>query len=386
MGGNTTVSTRDGIETKADTIPLADIGRRKFVNRLNEVLFAINKQFEKDHGHKLWIKEELITKALIFNGSTSFVMSPDYTDEEIVKHKPIVGDLDVMIRREDGPLLYDTLAPFEGKEIANGATYMGTNAKSKARLGNTLICVVLVEFNVKGKVIRVPAQVDFELSDFENDYPTDWAAFSHGSSFEDTKAGVKAVHHKYLLRALIGAKSQRDDILIATPASTADKVRLVKKQPDLVRLMQFGVDAGVGQGYEEMVDTDGKPLKMDGKFIYRQKKSAEKSYNKSLDNLYKIAFGEEDKKMEKLYSFMGILELGKKSLTKKEKQATLDRYFDILFGVGGNQVQTIDPDNAQNDVVIKTGAYNKIVSEWNLKSHKDFNKVLDAYVAKAFKG
>ena len=387
-GGNTSVFTQDGTITKADTIPLKEIGRRTFINRFNEVLFWINNQFQKDHNKKLWVDDRLITNAIIFNGSTSFVMSPNYTDEEIIKYKERMGDADVMIPREYGPMIYDTLSKFEKKEVIPGSIYMGNNASSKNKLGNTLICVILMTFNTKKGPIRVPVQLDLELSDFTDNIPTEWASFSHSSSFKDTKIGVKAVHHKYLLRALIGAKSQRDDIVLATPSSTIDKIRLVKRQPDLVRLLQFGVDAGVGQGYEQMKDLKGTPIKMDGKFVYRQKKSSEKSYNKSLDNLFVIAFGDDNKRnkkqMESLYSFMGILELGKKKLTKKEQQLTLDRYFDILFSITGGQIQPIDPDNAQNDIMLKSVAYNKIMEAWGLKRHKNFDKVVNAYIERIF--
>ena len=390
-GGNTTVQTRGGVETKADTIPLKDIGRRTFVNRFTEVLIAINNQYKADHGEKLWADEKLITKGTIFNGSTSYIMSPDYSDEEIVQHKQIAGDLDVMVPRESGANLYETMERLENKEIVPGATYMGTNAKTKTKLGNTMICIVLMEFTVNKGAIRIPAQIDFELSDFINDVPTDWASFSHSSSFDDVKAGVKGVHHKYLLRALIGAKSQRDDIVLVTPASTLEKMNFKKKQPNLVRLLQFGVDSGIGQGYAQMVDAKGKPIKLKGKFVYREKKKEEreKSYNKSLDNLYVIAFGEENKstkkQMESLYSFVGILDLGKKKLDKKEQQLTLDRYFDILFSVTGGQVQPIDTDNPQNDVIMKSAAYNKIMNAWGLKRHKNFDEVVSNYVKRAFK-
>lgn len=390
-GGNTTVQTRDGVETKADVIPLKDIGRRTFVNRFTEVLITINKQYQADWGEKLWADEKLITKGTIFNGSTSYIMSPEYSDEEIVRYKQIAGDLDVMVPREKGANLYETMERFEKKEIVPGATYMGTNAKTKTKLGNTMICVIVMEFTTKKGKIRIPSQVDFELSDFVEDVPTEWAHFSHSSSFADVKAGVKGVHHKYLLRALIGAKSQRDDIVIATPSSTPEKIRLEKKQFDLNRLLQFGVDAGIGAGFEQMVDAEGKPIKIDKKTVYRRKTKAERqiSYNKSLDNLFVIAFGEDNKRnkkqMESLYSFVGILELGKKKLTKKEQQITLDRYFDILFSVTGGQVQPIDPDNPQNDIIMKSAAYNKIMDAWGLKRHSNFDKVVSAYIAKAFK-
>jgi len=383
-GGNTTVQDRQGNEITAQSIPLKDIGRGTFISKFNELLLKINQLFKKDHGHPLWISDSLVKDAIIYNGSTSFIMNTKYDDVSIVSAKPHAGDLDVVIKREDGPLLYDTLEKYEHKEIVKDAVYMGTNARSKSKIGNTLITVFLLKFKTSKGTIQVPAQVDFELSEFKEDKPTDWARFSHSSSFEDAQAGFKGVAHKFILRALIGAKSQRNDIVVATPASTPDKIRLEKNQKDLVRLLAFGVDSGVGESFEQMIDKDGNPIKIDGKFVYRRKKSAEKSYNKSLDNLFKIAFGKYNKReAEKLWSFVGVINLGKKYLSKKEKEDTANRFFEIFFGIGG-QSQFIDPD-PQKDVAIKLSAYNKIIEEWKLKPRKNMQKDIDAYVKRTFK-
>lgn len=384
-GGNTTVQDRQGNEITAQSIPLKEIGRKNFVNKFNELLIKVNKLFKKDHGHPLWVSDNLVKSAIIYNGSTSFIMDTKYDDVSIVSAKPHAGDLDVVIKREDGPLLYDTLEKYEHKEIVKDATYMGTNARSKSKIGNTLITVFLLKFETKKGTIEVPAQVDFELSEFQNDKPTDWARFSHSSSFEDAQAGFKGVAHKFLLRALVGAKSQRDDIVIATPASTPDKIRLEKRQNDLVRLLAFGVDSGVGESFEQMFDADGNPIKENGKFVYRRKKSSEKNYNKSLDDLFKIAFGKYNKReAEKLWSFVGVIELGKKYLTKKEMKNTADRFFEIFFGIGG-QSQAIDPTDPQKDVSIKMSAYEKILKEWKVKEYKDIEKYIDLYIKRVFK-
>lgn len=384
-GGNTTVQDRQGNEITAKSIPLKDIGRKNFVKKFNELLIQINKLFKKDHGHPLWISDKLITDAIIYNGSTSFIMNQKYDDISIVSAKSHAGDLDVVIKREDGPLLYDTLEKYEHKEIVPDAEYMGTNARSKNKIGNTLICVFLLRFETSKGSIQVPAQVDFELTEFENELPTEWAKFSHSSSFEDAQAGFKGVAHKFLIRALVGAKSQRDDIVIATPASTPEKIRLEKRQPNLVRLLGFGVDSGVGSSFTQMFDEDGNPIKIDGKFVYRRLKREEKSYNKSLDNLFKIAFGKYNKKdAELLWSFTGILKLGKKYLSKKEMQDTANRFFEIFFGVGG-QSQAIDPTDPQKDVATKLAAYNEIIKAWKVKEYKNKEKVIEDYVRRVFK-
>ena len=101
-GGNTLVYDRSGKETSAGQIPLAKIGRKTFVNRFNEVMFKINDLFYKDHKRKLWMNDSLITKAIVYNGSTSYVSDLNkYNDTEILMSKPTMGDVDIVIKRDD---------------------------------------------------------------------------------------------------------------------------------------------------------------------------------------------------------------------------------------------------------------------------------------------
>ena len=379
MGGNTTIKNKSGEQISAERIPLKEIGRDKFVKKFQRFLLKLNKEFTLKYNYPIWLNEKEILNGGIFNGSTSFIMNPYYNSDEIVKYKPQAGDLDVAVPREYAKDIYNFLEENEGREFIPGIKYLGNNANSENKLGNTIICLVNAKFNSGD--ISIQAQMDLELTEMNKGIQTDWGKFSHSSSFEDAKAGMKGVANKYFWRSLVGAIKQLDSgFIVATPSSKPDKIILKKKQPSKIRLINFGVDSGVGSGYEIMMN--GKEqIKIDGKTVYREKKPSEKTYDKNLVNLMKLVFHTDKIKKTDLHSFIKILELSNKYLDNKTKQVALDRFLDILFCVGGGQCQFIEP-NSEEDVKIKAGMYNKAVEMLHLKSNKNLNKYIKQYVSK----
>jgi len=380
MGGNTSII-KNGKTISAERIPLKEIGRDKFVKAFQGFLKNLNKEFKKEYKYPIWSKESEIMNAGIFNGSTSFIMSPDYNSDEIVKYKPSAGDLDVAVPREYGKDIYNFLKKHEDEEFYKGIKYIGNNANSEDKLGNTIICITKATFGD----ITVQAQMDLELSDMKNGTQTDFSAFAHSSSFDDAKAGIKGVFVKYFWRALVGTVDQIDkDFLVATPSSTPDKVKLVSKQPSKIRLLNFGVDSGVGAGYELMMKDD-KPILIDNKKIYRKKKPAEKTYDKNLLNLLNVVFGNKSKNIniKDTHSFVKTLDLVNKNFSKTKKVQVLERFTEILFCNDGGQCQVIEP-NEKEDVQIKLGTYKKAAQILKLKEAKDINDVVQKYVDKMY--
>lgn len=378
MGGNTSF-TKNGKTISAERIPLKEIGRDKFVKAFRKYLKTLNKLFYKEYNYYIWCSEKEIDNAGIFNGSTSFIMSPDYKSDEIVKYKSTAGDLDVAVPREYGKDIYNFLKTIEDKEIISGIKYLGNNANSEDKLGNTIICIVKAKFGN----ISVQAQMDLELSEMKDGCQAEWSKFAHSSTFDDAKAGIKGVMSKYLWRALVGTVDELDKgFLVAAPSSTPDKIKLVKKQPSKIRLLNFGVDSGVGAGYELMIK-DNKPILIDGNKIYRKKKPAEKTYSKNLEELLQIVFGSNSSKIniKDTHSFVKVLDLINKYLDKKKKQHILDRFTEILFCNDGGQCQVIEP-NEKEDVSIKLGTYEKAVNMLNLKKHKNIDDIVQKYVDK----
>ena len=136
MGGNTTIKTKSGELVSAERIPIKDIGRDNFVKSFQTFLLNINKEFKSVYGYYIWEDKNEIMNGGIFNGSTSFIMSPNFKTSDIEKFKPHAGDLDVAIPREIGKEVFDFLEDREGKEFSPGIKYIGNNANTRDKLGN----------------------------------------------------------------------------------------------------------------------------------------------------------------------------------------------------------------------------------------------------------
>lgn len=189
MGGNVTaINKKTGESTRAQKIQVKEIGRKKFIRVFTGIFKAMNKDFKRQFGKSIWPDESILMNGFAYNGSTSFIMDPELSDEEVMKYKPAAGDLDITVPEELKEDVWEYLDSLEGKEIVPGATYVGSNKPTKSSIGDQINSVIVVDFG-DGK--RAYAQVDFEFLEFEDGGPTEWAKFSHSSSFRDAKAQVK---------------------------------------------------------------------------------------------------------------------------------------------------------------------------------------------------
>lgn len=381
MGGNVTAMIKaTGKETRAEKIQVKEIGRQEFMKTFIEIFKVMNKQFKAKYKKPIWADESHLITGFAFNGSTSFIMDPTLSDEEVMKYKPSAGDLDITVPEELKEDLWKYLDSMEGKDFIPGATYMGSNRPTIKSIGDQINSVIMVHFK-NGQ--RAYAQVDFEFLPFENNAPTEWAKFSHSSSFVDAKAGVKALHHKFLIQSIIGGASARDDIAVVTPASTPDKLKFKDLKGDLPRLLKFSVTRGVRVAYEPVMDPKtGDVMKTpEGKQVYRELPSKDSEFSTVIAEIYKLAFRqlvghEEDIKL--FGSFVGVLELAKRFMTKQELQRTHDRYVEMLWGYKGGRAQELEVGNPQLDFEVKMAGYQKFIKELHLK---DVSKV---YVEKYY--
>lgn len=372
MGGNVTgIIKKTGKETQANKIPIKEIGRSNFVKKFNAVFKLLNKKHAKKFGEPIWPNEKILDSGFVFNGSTSFIMDTTIKDSEITKIKPTAGDIDIAVPEGKKESIFHLLDSLEDTEIMSGVWYMGSNKSTVSAIGEQINCVFVVEFGD----ISIQAQVDFEFLPFAGAKPTEWAKFSHSSSFKDARAGIKAVHHKYLIRALVGGASTRDDIVIVTAKSTPEKLRL-KKMTDLPRMLKFSVGRGIRVAYEPVFD-DGKIMQIDGKDVYREVPSATSDYKTMVNDIYELTMGnpaKNPKELEKFHSFVGILELIKKYMSGTDIKRIHERYIELLWGKGA---QGLERNNPALDLEVKMAGYEKFTNELNTK---DMSKqYLDAY-------
>jgi stringent starvation protein B len=216
------------------------------------------------------------------------------------------------------------------------------------------------------------AQVDFEFLEFENNKPTEWAKFSHSSSFDDAKINVKAVHHKYLIRALIGAASIREDIVIATQSSTPENITLSANKTHLIpKMLKFSVGKGIRIAYEPLIDPKtGKVIVLDGKQVYKEIPTKNSTYETIVAEIYKLSFKQLNSRESdvKLFgSFIGVIELMKKFLSKNEIKNTYIRYVELIWGLKPQRAQELEFNNAELDFQIKFSGYQKFIKEFGMK-------------------
>lgn len=201
------------------------------------------------------------------------------------------------------------------------------------------------------------------------------------------KSGVKAVHHKYLIRALVGGASVRDDIVIATKTSTPEKLKLSGAKADqLPRMLKFSVLRGIGIAYQPMLDNDGKIIEVQGKQVYKEIPTSERNYETIISEIYKLAFRQlegHESDVKLFHSFIGILELMKKHLDKKSIQRTHDRFIELLWGTGTEKGQVLETVSPELDFQVKNAGYQKFISVFKLKDEsKNF---IDKYYKEVFK-
>lgn len=382
-GGDETVTSRKGIKTKAQKIPLKTIGRSRFRKVVTDLLKKINQDFKKKFKTLLWTDETQIEKGITFNGSSSFIMDPDIPDEEIVKYKEVAGDIDVVVPDFQRKNIWDYLESIDSKEVIPGVTYMGCNRTKFSPIENQIICVFVADFDG----LKVPMQMDLEFLPFsETGLPSEWAKFSHSSSFEDTKQGIKAVHHKYLLRALVYGISVRDDIVICTPKSTYDNYT-ISKSKNLISpgMMKFSVGKGLRVAFEPLQDLEGNPVFDNGKQVFKEIPTKDSDYITDVAEILKLSINPSDlscleSDSKKFWSFTGLVELIKTYVPKENWEAINQKYVGMLWELKP-KAQKLERYDPELDYKVKISGYKFFIDSLGLSDlSKDLiNPYYDEY-------
>ena len=358
MGGNViAINKRSGEETPAEHIDLRIIKRSDFKNKSVELFTHINSEFLREYGFLLWADESILLDGSAFNGSTSYIMNQDISDEEVVKYKQLVGDIDLMVPVQYKEELWNLLNSYEGEQILPGIAYVGSNKLTIQSIGSQINSVFVVDF---GKEI-VPIQVDWEFVEFENNLPTEWASFSHSSSFIDAKLNIKAVHHKFLIRALVGGSSIREDIVICTPKSTPDSLVLSSAKDHLIpRMLKFSVDRGIRVAYEPLLQENGDKIYIDNKQVFKPIPTNESKFVNCIKEIFKLSFQTDtvtDEDIEDFYCFVGVVNLMKRFFTKEQIKETTERYTNLLWGFTHQRGQELERNDPSSDYLIKIAGY-----------------------------
>ena len=364
-GGNLEI---DGVQ--AQQIDLLVHNRAYITPILSTLLNSINAGFQQNVGGPLWSANVLKSRKYL-SGSSLHFFNTDIPDEEFERVKPKVGDIDTQINKEAEPQLAQWIDSVKGQVVGN-ARFLGYSR------GNEQYSSL---WELTDPPIKV--QIDFEFVDYENDQPTDWAAFSHSSSWEDMtqiNGAIKGVFHKWLVQSL--SKISSEQFVLRKVHKRTGKIT-DKVETD--SMISFAVSSKEGGGlrtkYEPVLDEKGRPLEIDGLPVLRELPPS--NYEKDISKIFQVIFGERidraalKKALPKTWSFTGLLELINLILPQEEKESVLDSFVNKLFARGA---QGLYKGDAERDVKEKNTALNYALKTLNVTPPVNIEQMRQDYV------
>ncbi len=364
-GGNLAIGAHE-----AQHLDLKVTNRNYMVPRLNQLLGAINSQFQKMYKTPLWNPKLLQSGEFLSGSSLHFFNVKGIPDETFVAKKPTVGDIDTMVNKELEPQLQEFLLKLDNKQIGP-ATLLGFQR------GNEQFSAL---FEMQDPPVKI--QIDFEFVAFENDKPTDWSRFSHSSSWDDLQAGVKGVFHKWLIQAFTALT--RKDFLLRKLVGRG-KLRKEEDVPTTDNMYSFAVSSKEGGGlrakYEPVMDpATGKPLVKDGLPVMTAAPTA--GYEQNIGNIFSRILGQRltpkqsQALQQKFWSFTGLLDVMNTLMSPEEKQQVLNGFLEKTIGPGA---QGMYKNNPEKDIAEKTVAINTMLKTLNMPKPANFDQMMKAY-------
>jgi hypothetical protein len=364
-GGNLEI---DGAQ--AQQIELKVHNRAYIVPILDRLLNAINAEFQQSQGGPLWSAKVLKTKKYL-SGSSLHFFNTDIPDDEFERVKPKVGDIDTQVNKDVEPQLAQWLNSVKGQVVGN-SKFLGFSR------GNEQYSSL---WELTDPPIKV--QIDFEFVDYtEKDEPTDWAGFSHSSSWDDLSQGIKGVFHKFLIQAF--TKLTTTEFLLRKMVGRG-KARVEQDVPTTDNMFSFAVSSKEGGGlrakYEPVVDEKGRPLVIDNLPVMRALPAS--GYEKDLGAIFQSIFGKRvdrgtlKKILPKTWSFTGLLEIMNLVVEPAEKEQIIDAFVDKLFAPGAQGLYKGDP---QRDMTEKNTAVNYALKVLGVTPPKNLEQMRQEYV------
>lgn len=332
-GGNVQIG-----DISAERIDLKKFNRDWIVERLFRTLKVINLSFQKEFGLPLW-NTNLFKSKKFLSGSAFHFFNREIATAEFIKYKNTVGDIDTQVDKA----LESQIQKFLDSSIDKKYGYASLIGYKKS-VGQF---ITLWGFDNP----KINIQIDLELVDFIDGFPTEWSQFSHSSAWEDMRLGIKGVFQKYLLRAFT-TKSLREIIILKGKKETPTKI--------LSTDLAFSVTQGLRVKINPVLNPDGSHMKIDDLLVYKEIPTRESTYTNDLKNIFKILFNTTPtpKDLENFQSFIGGLQLANQYLTIPEKQNLIKGFTYTLFGPGA---QSLYRDNPELDNTEKMVALNKMI-------------------------
>ena len=350
-GGNASIG-----NIRADKTDIKKFGREYMKNTLLSIFKKLDELYFKSFKERLFKNfnnfESYVT------GSSKFIFDKSISDDEFIKYKPLVGDIDISIDSKKIKNLLELFNNNENALIIKDVVLIGAtkeNIKSEDSQINTI-------FKISKDNKITYTQIDFEGSEYKDNKPSEFSMFSHSSNWEDIKDGFKGVCHKFLLRALAKSVSKIDNCIIVTPKSTYDTYKISSSNKINKSFLSFSVAKGLRTKYIPVKNSFGEILKINGKMAYKEDlDTSSEKYDRNLNSIFYKLFKVKPKKddIELFKSFKGCVELINKYCSSKIKE---DIISNLLNGV---MLQGLERDNPKGDMKIKLPLLGALIVKFN---------------------
>lgn len=346
MGGNTrAIDRKTGVVlAHADKIDLRKVGRRALRSEVCNALVCLDHIHLKSTDEWLWPAGTQIADGFVFNGSSEHLFDTAISDEDLISHKPVLGDIDVTIPHERLSSLFETLAKIEAHRLSPSLHYVGQNKCEQH--GHQINALFKYNDSLCGPLM---IQIDFEGTEYVNGRPTPFSKFAHSSAWDDICLGLKGVGHKYWLVNLVRAISENASLVQVTDKSPLppSPVRLKKMAAgESPRTHAFSVDRGLRNKMKPIIHDD-RPFMIDGKIAVRELPTAESEYIRDLSVIYEFLFDHKPSQssLKKLWSLAGLVDLCKQHVPDhKLERAYVFMLNENMFGQGAQKLDRVSRD------------------------------------------
>lgn len=259
-------------------------------------------------------KHKALTSRTAYAGSTSHLMNPELSDNELGKYKKSFSDIDAMIPTHQVDVVHSILQtqPKLGKFTVVGHKKFGPQTS-----------VILKHEDGKHH------QLDLmhKPYDITTNEPTEFSQFSHSSPIDDLKAGISGVMHKHLLGSVTAAVPQEGRVM----KQVKDKVTYGAKEN--VRPTTFSISHGLRAKHTAAVDDKGQPIKIGGDSVFHEVDPKKATYSRNLRDIHTTLFGAvpKDDDLTKMKSFHGLTDLIRKHLGHKQQENVIREFATRLF-------------------------------------------------------
>jgi hypothetical protein len=339
-GGNVQIG-----DQSAERIDLSKISRDDITPEIEKVLDAFNQAFEAEHNIPIWTGELFKSKKFL-SGSAFHFFDKAIATADFKQFKNTVGDIDTQVDSAFEGQVEAFLTASAGKSFGPAKLIGHKNSAGQS--------ISLWEF----PAFKINVQIDLEYVDFANGEPTAWSQFSHSSDWDDLKAGIKGVAHKYAIRALT-SKTLRDIIILKGKKETPTQV----KATDLA----FSVTQGLRVKLEPVMDGDTH-RHQDGLQVYREIATKASNYVTDLAVMFEILFDHKpsDKELKQFNSYIGCLELVKRFFSERQQDTFVLGFAHTLWGPGA---QGLYRGDAERDLHDKMIAYSRAIQVLGQDQH-----------------